>query len=210
MEALLLLSGGVENQLLFQGHFRRESTGEMVGHVSVFLKLVIAKKAVILHLDSNMERPQCSNTKLFKEKFPDREVDELDWDQFFVYEEAFIHKVAVKFNDNCKTFHNKLAMLKKVLDADDPDFPEEDPEGSNDPQMELDHDEKSVEIVDRSQMMSQLGEKGRDASKRSRKLRFSGRKRRSDKSPSQIDVDSSEDGTFDHQFPQRCKLPFFT
>ncbi len=71
-----------------------------------------------------MERPQCSNPQLFRNKWPDRAVDPLDWKQFFRYEEAFIHKVDPKHNPDPKTFHRRLEVLSGLLDADDPYFPE--------------------------------------------------------------------------------------
>ena len=70
------------NELLLHGRFSKD--GNEVGHYSAFLYLELGmeKQAVILHLDSNKDRVECSNSRLFRKHHPGVLVSEIEWSQF--------------------------------------------------------------------------------------------------------------------------------
>ena len=73
-----LIESHTVNEILLHGRFNVE--GEEVGHYTVFLRVEIAPKKVpvLLHLDINKERPECSHARLFRDLHGDP-VDEIDW-----------------------------------------------------------------------------------------------------------------------------------
>ena len=74
------------NELLLHGRFSKD--GNEVGHYTAFLRLELGmeKQAVILHLDSNKDRVECSNSRLFKKHHPGVLVNEIAWSQFANYQ----------------------------------------------------------------------------------------------------------------------------
>jgi hypothetical protein len=73
------------NELLLYGRFTQD--GNEVRHYTAFLRLELGmqKQPVILHLDSNKDRVECSNSRLFRKHHPGVLVNEIEWSQFATY-----------------------------------------------------------------------------------------------------------------------------
>ena len=155
------------NELLL--HCRFSKDGNEVGHYTAFLRLELGmeKQAVILHLDSNKDRVECSNSRLFKKHHPDVLVNEIAWSQFANYHLMFTYEVKRLLSVNARA---QLSKLKAILDKDEPEILMED--------AYLPEEEDLTMQQELSARMSQLGSQGRESSQRSRnKSKLTGRKR---------------------------------
>jgi len=155
------------NELLLHGRFSKD--GNEVGHYTAFIRLELGmlKQPVILHLDSNKDWIECSNSRLFKKHHPGVLVSEIAWSQFEDYQLMFTYELKSYQHANART---QLRKLKDILDKDDPEILKED--------AYLPEEEDLTMQQELSARMSQLGSQGRETSQRSRnKSKLTGRKR---------------------------------
>ena len=74
-------------------------------------------------MDSNKDRVECSNSRLFRKHHPGVLVSEIEWSQFANYQLMFTYEVMSVQHANART---KLRKLKDILDRDEPEIFKED------------------------------------------------------------------------------------
>ena len=108
----------LDEELLIIGTFLNED-GKEVQHASTFIYIECApsKEAVVVHLDSNAEYPQCTKKSLLKNY---GHIDNLSWDQFDRYSQILVYSLSTVQLFTEKEKADKLKLIKEAVEGPPP------------------------------------------------------------------------------------------
>jgi hypothetical protein len=172
-----MLDVQLDDEFLIIGVFE-DDDGVERRHASVFLRLTCGrdKRPVIIHLDSNLKYPQCSDRELYTAK----ETTQLVWRrQFDRYCKIFVYVMGKKYLYDNQEIKDRNEFAKEVIEGRPPRVP--------------------ADASELHEEMSQRGKEGKKASMTAKHI-LSQRPNKSRRGDSKEEVKSEDEGTLEYQF----------
>jgi hypothetical protein len=104
----------LDEELLLIGTFLNDD-GLEVQHASTFIRLEcgLSREAVIVHLDSNCDYPQCTKRSLLKQYMG--EIADLEWKQFDRYSQILVYRLSTNYLFDDAEIAKKTKFIKNIV-----------------------------------------------------------------------------------------------
>ena len=111
-----MLEVSLDEELLIIGTFINED-GKEVRHASTFIRMECGTsgEAVVVHLDSNCDYPQCTRPRLLSPHYG--QIADLEWRQFDRYSRIYVYRLVKHYDLTDEEKAKKLGFIKQIVEG---------------------------------------------------------------------------------------------